>query len=207
MRLTSVWFVSSLLLAGAAAAGCSDDASPLEPTDDASAPAPGTNEPREGGAASTPPRADAGVAAPPPSCEAGEGPPAPMTPDEVEAWLRTRVYLCWSRETSVHPSAGPHGGNVRTYMNTALVAALTTDGARPPGAVAVKELYGSGTADVTGWAFMVKTKAGTAKDSWYWLETFGTTPGASRIEGQGKALCEGCHAAGTDYTLTPFPLR
>lgn len=61
---------------------------------------------------------------------------------------------------------------------------------------------------MTGWAVSVKTQASSASgQGYYWYESFGVTPGASTIEGQGVALCVNCHSAGKDYVLIPYPLR
>jgi len=143
----------------------------------------------------------------PASCNGDEGGPVPTTPDELQAWLATKKYTCWARESKKHPSTGPHGGDIRTYLNAALDASMKGSGEHPQGAVAVKELYGSGN-EVTGWAVGVKTQAASAGGAgWYWYESFGTGPGANRIEGQNEALCTNCHAAGRDYVLIPYPLQ
>jgi len=136
-----------------------------------------------------------------------EGGAVPATANDLNAWLQEKRYTCWARESAVHPSTGPHGGNVRTYLNASLSASLPTTNDHEQGAVAVKELYGSGTTEVTGWAVSIKTDPASANgQGWYWYETFSTQPGASSIEGQGKALCVGCHSGGRDYVLTPSPL-
>ncbi len=165
-----------------------------------------TGDPRAGGpAAPTPP---GGLTA---DCAGSSGESAvPSTPAALQTWLRTRAYTCWARESAAHPSAGPHGGNVRVYLNGALDRSLA-DGAdeHPPGSVAVKELFGSGKDTVTGWAVGVKTSgASDGGRGWYWYEAFDTnaTP-SSTIEGQGKPLCSSCHAAGRDFVLVPHPLR
>ena len=86
----------------------------------------------------------------PASCANGdEGGVVPATPAELNAWLQRRAYTCWARESAVHPSAGPHGGNVKTFLNAALDSSMKGAGEHPAGAVAVKELYSSGTVSYT----------------------------------------------------------
>ncbi|MBS2018101.1 MAG: hypothetical protein JST00_34840 [Deltaproteobacteria bacterium] len=154
---------------------------------------------------STPaPEGGAGI---PADCKGDEGGAVPTEPTALQAWLATRRYECWARESAKHPSAGPHGGDVRTYLNAALDASMKGTGEHPAGAVAVKELYSSG-ATVTGWAVGVKTQAASdGGKGWYWYEVFGTQPGANTIEGQNEAICTNCHKAGKDFVLVPYPLR
>jgi len=144
----------------------------------------------------------------PANCNGDEGGPVPSEPNALGAWLRTGKYKCWTHESAKHPSTGPHGGDIQTYLNASLDASMKGTGEHPQGAVAVKELYSSGTT-VTGWAVGVKTQAASAGGAgWYWYEVFGTQPGASTIEGQNKSLCTNCHAAGgRDFVLIPYPLR
>jgi hypothetical protein len=106
-----------------------------------------------------------------------------------------------------HPSDGPHGGEVRTFINAKLDTSLKGSAEHPEGSVAVKELFATGNPTVTGWAVAVKTQAGGAGAGYYWYESFGVAAGASTIEGQGKALCVDCHKAGKDFILIPHPLR
>ena len=133
----------------------------------------------------------------------------PASPAELNAWLQKRIYRCWAHETKIHPSDGPHGGNVQTFVNGAMHASLVANAnEHPRGSVAVKELYSGGTS-VTGWAVMVKTEpTSSGGKGWYWYEVFDTAPSPTGgIEGQGKGLCVNCHAPGRDFFLTPFPLR
>ena len=61
---------------------------------------------------------------------------------------------------------------------------------------------------MTGWAVSVKVEANGAANDWYWYETFSTADDATpAADGQGVALCAGCHAGGTDYVLVPYPLQ
>ena len=139
--------------------------------------------------------------------------PAPTTPSALNAWLQQKTYRCWAKESEIHPSDGPHGGNVRVFLNETLDRSLrSTDASteHPQGSVAVKELWGSGTTALTGWAVGVKTAATSDGGAgWYWYEVFSTAPNASgAIEGQNKPLCSGCHASGgRDFVLIAYPLR
>jgi hypothetical protein len=117
-------------------------------------------------------------------------------------WLEAGSYLAWDRESAIHPSAGPHGGDVRTYVNAALVASLAAGAAsHPVDAAVVKELY---DAEVVGFAVMVKVAPGTGGDTWYWYEIVGSSTYADGVD---ESLCWGCHEAGADQVLTPFPLQ
>lgn len=124
----------------------------------------------------------------------------------LEAWLAGGAYKAWAAESKVHPSAGPHGGNVRTYINAALLDSLAGgDPMHPQGAATVKELYSGGVDTITGYAVMVKVAPDSAGgEGWYWYERAGDTIYA---DATGVGLCSGCHGAGVDYVLTPFPLQ
>lgn len=143
----------------------------------------------------------------PADCKGDEGGAVPTDPTALQTWLATGRYQCWAHESVKHPSGGPHGGDVQTYLNAALDASMKGAGEHPAGAVAVKELYSSGSV-VTGWAVGVKTQATSdGGRGWYWYEVFGTQPGANTIEGQNEAICTNCHKAGKDFVLVPYPLR
>jgi hypothetical protein len=192
-----------LTLLGTMSAGCSDDApSGNGSSGVVSRPAPTKDD---AGGTETPP---AGPAA---DCTSGdEGAPVPSSAAALQTWLQDRAYQCWARESTVHASTGPHGGNVRVFLNASLQASLTSGAAEhPAGAVAVKELYGSGKETVTGWAVGVKTQAASSGgQGWYWYEVFDTAPNASgALEGQNKSLCTNCHASGRDFVLITHPLR
>lgn len=126
--------------------------------------------------------------------------------DALEAWLARGSYKTWAAESTVHPSAGPHGGNVRTYVNDVLLGSLAAAGAsHPQGAATVKELYGGGVDAITGYAVMVKLAPDSqAGDGWYWYERL---DGTTYADGTGVGLCTGCHEGGADYVLTPYPLQ
>lgn len=148
----------------------------------------------------------------------GGGPDAGMDPGPapacevptvgLRAYLDQGTYKQFPVEPSIHPSAGPHFGNVRVYLNPLLDASLKSGAAEHPQcAAAVKELYGSGTTTLIGWSVSVKT--GTRSNGgagWYWYELASMSAGATPIAGQGVPLCTSCHGGGKDYVLTA-PLR
>lgn len=136
----------------------------------------------------------------------------PSSAGDLNAWLQKRAYTCWARESRVHSGVGPHGGNVRVYLNAALDRSLSNpapNGEHPVGAVAVKELFDGDATTLTGWAVGVKTQESSdGGKGWYWYEVFGTSPSPSDpTEGQGVAVCSTCHATGKDFVLTKYPLR
>src|SRR5688572_16218408 len=49
----------------------------------------------------------------------------PTTDAELQAWLASGGYLTFLPESQVHDSAGPHGGQVRTFINRTLATSLT----------------------------------------------------------------------------------
>ena len=138
-----------------------------------------------------------------------DDPEVPTTPDALHEWLRAGSYLAFPAESGPHPSAGPHGGDVRTFLAPRLADSLATGAPQhPAGAAAVKELYGQSTT-VTGWAVSVKTgECSDGGDGIYWYEVFDTAPGTQPgFAGAGLALCTNCHDAGRDFVLTPWPLQ
>lgn len=121
----------------------------------------------------------------------------------LEQWLAEGSYTSWAAESGPHPSAGPHGGDVRTFVNASLFASLTAGAqSHDVGAAVVKELF-DGDA-VEGWAVMVKVASDEGGDGWYWYERVGNNIYA---DGLGDSLCVGCHSAGIDHVRTPFPLQ
>ena len=140
----------------------------------------------------------------------GENPNVvPTSSSALFAYLRDGGYRGFARESAVHPSAGPHGGRVLTFVNDVLEQSLATGNAsHPAGAAAIKELYAADGTTLTGWAVEVKTQADSAGgQGWYWYEVFSTTDGSRPIEGQGNPVCTSCHALGRDYVRIPFPLQ
>jgi hypothetical protein len=128
----------------------------------------------------------------------------PTNEADLVAWLQAGNYTGWAAESGVHPSTGPHFGDVRTFVNDPLIASLQAGEApHPAGSATVKELYGSGT-EVAGWSVSVKVGDGTGGDAWYWFEYY---DGSTLADGIGLDICFGCHSGGTDFVLTPFPLQ
>ncbi|MCX7175931.1 MAG: hypothetical protein NT159_18805 [Proteobacteria bacterium] len=121
----------------------------------------------------------------------------PGTAAEMKAYLDARAYSSWSADPAIRPSASVHFGNVRTWTNPTLKTSLATGNlVHPVGSAAIKELFGGGT-QRRGWAAMVRTRAGSGGDGWYWYEIF---DGQLVGEGQGTAQCASCHSAGTDFS-------
>lgn len=124
----------------------------------------------------------------------------------LEAWLAGGAYKSWAVESKVHGGAGPHGGNVRTYVNAIALASLAADNAEhPQDSATVKELYGNSVDTIIGYAVGLKT-APTSEGgaTWYWYERLN---GTTYADGLGVGLCTGCHGGGADYILTPYPLQ
>jgi hypothetical protein len=138
----------------------------------------------------------------------------PAAPREVPtedaalfAYLQAGRYRDFAAESGVHPSAGPHGNGVRSFVNAVLDRSLAEGNlSHPVGAAAVKELYDGGAA-LTGWAVEVKVADGAGGDGWYWYEVFSTTDGSRPISGVGNPICTGCHAEGIDFVRIPYPLQ
>ncbi|MEE8285105.1 MAG: hypothetical protein V3R72_00240 [Gammaproteobacteria bacterium] len=122
-------------------------------------------------------------------------------------WLQAGHYRQWQSESRAHASTGPHFGKVRAYLNPPLAASLGAGngaGEHPRGAAAVKELFGMGET-VRGWAVSLKLDSASAGGSrWYWFEYF---DGQVVADARGAPLCAGCHEAGRDFVLIPWPLH
>jgi hypothetical protein len=143
------------------------------------------------------------------SPDGGPDPGCDVPTTGIRAYLERGEYRQFPAEPAVHASAGPHGGNVRTYVSPSLDVSLKAASTEHPRcAAAIKELYGSGTSQVTGWAVAVKTGARSEGGAgWYWYEVLSTREGAAPVaDGNGVSLCTGCHSGGSDFVLTP-PLR
>jgi hypothetical protein len=138
-----------------------------------------------------------------PPCE------VPSEPEALLAYLRSGEYKSLAAESGPHASTGPHGGRVLTYVNDILAESLDANNAEHPRcAASVKELFLSKD-EVSGWAVLVKNQERSAKgEGYYWLEVLGTQSGRrADYEGQGINVCVGCHSAGVDSFLTPWPLQ
>lgn len=124
-------------------------------------------------------------------------------------WLSEGNYKEWSRETEMHPSAGPHPTTVIAYFNSILDQSMSAGAdSHPEGAAAVKELYNADGV-LSGWAVSIKTAADSqAGQGWYWYEILGTNPDSRVVaNANGVPLCFGCHTPGKDFVLTAFPLQ
>jgi hypothetical protein len=119
----------------------------------------------------------------------------------LTAFAKSGAYKSWKAEAAVHASTGPHGGNVRTYVNDVLHASLKAGKTtHPPGSVTVKELYGSGTTTITGYAVDAKDSNGT----WYFLEAFAPTFSNPYYFVGTSNFCASCHSSGPDYYASPI---
>jgi hypothetical protein len=133
----------------------------------------------------------------------------PAAGAELFPWLQAGNYMSFKAESGKHASTGPHGGNVRSFLNPTLFDALTSGSTNfPVGSAAVKELWGNGS-KLLGWAVFVKTQADSAGgNGFYWYEIYNTTDPSSPVaDGNGVGLCSGCHSNGNDYYMSPFPLQ
>lgn len=228
MRTTTLAFLASLALvacgddstddaAGSETTAAVDDATSTSEAGDATDPdgGPSTGDPGtssgpgstgpDSGTTTTPDDTTAGDTAGDSTTGAVEEPP-PTNGAELLPWLEAGEYLRWAAESGVHPSAGPHGGGVRTFVNETLLGSLEAGlAAHPQGAAAVKELYTAG-GQPNGWAVMVKVAPDSAAGvGWYWYELYGVDVYA---DGTGVGLCTDCHSAGgVDFWLSPFPLQ
>jgi len=124
----------------------------------------------------------------------------------LEAWLADGAYKQWAVESAIHPSTGPHAGNVLTYVNAIALQSLADgDPEHPIDAATVKELYGDSFDTIIGYAVSRKTQPQSmGGDTWYWYERVNATTYGGEL---GTPLCTGCHGGGTDYILTPYPLQ
>lgn len=130
-------------------------------------------------------------------------PPSDAT--ELAAYLQRSLYRNWPAESAAHPSAGPHFGNVRTWINPVLQASLIAgDAEHPVQAAAVKEMYGAGSSTPQGWSVMVRNRKGNGGEGWYWYEIYNNRSFAAS---QGASLCTGCHSAGKDFVRISVPLK
>jgi hypothetical protein len=130
------------------------------------------------------------------SCAGDAQTPATGKLSDIDAWIARGDYKQWKCEADPHDARpkSPHSKN-RICSNTKLSENATDN--YPVGAATVKELYQG--SDITGYAIMLKIKAGTGGDSWYWFERLG---GSTPANGPDDSTCTGCHASGKDYIFT-----
>ncbi len=135
----------------------------------------------------------------PPPCDDG----VPANADALLAYLQNGDYTGMQAESGPHDSAGPHFGDVRTFVGDCLADSLDAQNAQHPvGAASIKELYGDGDT-VLGWAVEVKQAEGI-DEGWYWYEYY---QGSVFADGVDVGLCQGCHASGIDSFRSPWPLQ
>lgn len=131
----------------------------------------------------------------------------PIKKKKMLAWLKAGLYKdLFTAEPNVHPSSGPHGGNVRTFYNPILTENLRSGKKTwDVGAAMVKELYLSSTTQVSGYSVMIKVEEQSGSDGsgWIYFETFsGSADNA--FYGKGIQLCANCHRGGVDFLLATF---
>ncbi|MGH1347791.1 MAG: hypothetical protein ACRBN8_39925 [Nannocystales bacterium] len=137
------------------------------------------------------------------------GCPAAERPDEVEdvlAAIEDDSYTGWEAESAAHPPVGtsPHPGEVRTFFNPELAESMGAGNTEHPlGSAAIKESWMDG--ELAGWFIEVKVAEGTGPETWYWWSDLA---GVDALGGDASVMgCVGCHAAGTDYVTTAYPLE
>jgi hypothetical protein len=133
----------------------------------------------------------------------------PVVPTDAAAlleWLEGGNYLGWDAESGLHPSSGPHFGDVRTFVHPCMAESLDVFvydvSTHPVGATAIKELYGAGDV-LLGWSVEVKIAEGEGGDTWYWYEQF---MGVTTADSIGDPICSDCHAEGLDMYTSFWPL-
>jgi hypothetical protein len=169
----------------------------------------GSDEQREPPPAAT---AGAGGDASEPRAEAGAGGEAsfeaPVEETALLAFLDEKQYATWPKEAAIHDSAGPHGEAVRVYYSPKAAAAFGRGETNlPAGAASVKELSRDGK--LYGYSVWVKVQEqADAGRGFFWYEIVNGN-GTSTVYGNalGSPDCVGCHAAGTDYSLSTLPFE
>jgi hypothetical protein len=147
---------------------------------------------------------------------AGDAGGIPTDKDKLFAFLKEGKYKSFpASESGLHPSRGPHsikgtfGQPVRSYLNASMKASLEAKNEKhPQGAGIVKEMF-SAEGELQGWAVSVKTHGESDfGKGWYWYESTSTTDANALVaNGNGVSLCSGCHATGSDFVLTGYPLK
>ena len=135
--------------------------------------------------------------------------PIPAENVALAAYLTSGGYKSFPHESAPHASAGPHGSRVLTYITPSLEESLRRGITEHPRCAGMVKEFVDASGSVTGWAVAVKVAETSAGgDHWYWYETFDRTRAASpSFSGLGLSLCKNCHAGGTDFVLSPFPLQ
>src|SRR5688500_17644255 len=66
-------------------------------------------------------------------------------PAALNAWLKTKVYASWPKESAAHASTGPHSSSVLTHLSPKLDQSMSAGNAEhPKGSAAVKEFLSNG---------------------------------------------------------------
>jgi hypothetical protein len=140
---------------------------------------------------------------------AAESAAPPMASLELFAWLKAGSYKGWEHGSTPHPAPGAHPGGVLTYLDPALASSRRAgSAAHPAGAAAVLELYGK-SGKLHGWAVAIKADVNSAGgQGWYWYEVLSVEDGKRTLAAdRGAPACVECHAKGSDFVMTPYPLR
>lgn len=117
---------------------------------------------------------------------------------EAEAlWEQTRGHNGWDKAPgyrTMQPAEGPHGDEVLIFINDEMSAALEGSGETewPVGSIAVKEFFEQG--DIVGMVVMEKRDDGRFWGSY-------SPAGVVIDSGLDLAVCEDCHADGSDGVL------
>lgn len=134
----------------------------------------------------------------------------PTSASALLEYLKKGSYQTWRRESAPHQTQGPHKSGALVFINDVLLKSLEAKNtSHPKGSVAIKELYQVDLKTKAGWAVMVKIDDNSQGGrGWYWFEVFSSSAGDQFIaDGNGVALCTGCHQPGKDFFLTKFPLQ
>ena len=129
--------------------------------------------------------------------------------DALFEYLKSGKYRQFKSDSKVRPSAARAAhGSIRTFINDKLSQSMAAGNkVHPIGSFAVKELHKDGA--MIGWASAYKTRDDDGKgNGWYWYENLSTENTDKPVaSGFGEQLCTGCHAQGSDFVASPWPLK
>jgi hypothetical protein len=119
------------------------------------------------------------------------------TSDAAMLWDEIRGHNGWDKAPgyrSMQPAEGPHGDQVLIFVNDDMAAALESTGETewPVGSIVVKEFFEEG--DIIGMVVMEKRDDGRFWGSY-------SPAGEVYDSGVDLAVCEDCHADGSDGVL------
>lgn len=138
--------------------------------------------------------------------EGNSAAPVPTDKTALLQFLKDGKYSSWAKESKVHKTTAPHESGVRVFVNSLLENSLKAGNKEHPvGSASVKELYQADLKSPAGYAVMVKVKAGSGGDTWYWYEILTSSGERVVADGTGVGLCTGCHSSGVDFFRTTFP--